>query len=510
MSPRSLRNTSTSDNPYTGGGRVIALILLFAVALYMFYSKGIAAFTIAFGIVPVMVLLIGAALKYQMLVFWVLFVFNYLVFFLNRMGYMPLPLSVPNELFEMVLIALAIIDAGILRFEKLANNMFLALLIWLAYCLLEILNDTCEVGGDFTIWFTGARLIVFQLIYAFIVFSIYLDSPKKIMTWLKVWAGLVLFAALWCFKQQKLGFNDQEKIFLIVAARTHIVNGITRYFSIFSDAANFGISMSASATLFFIVAVSSKIKKDKILFFIAGFAATWAFFQSGTRTAIFCLLAGLMVYVVMSKSVKIAAVIGTTGAILVSLLMFTTIGNGIDSVRRMRSGFNSKDASANVRKVNQAVIAKYMKDAPFGIGIGVDYSNVPETSKMRKVATIPPDSEYVYIWVHTGYVGITIFLLTTLLMWLSACYIVMFKIKNKAVHGIGAGLCSAFIAYQLGGYGNQILMQFPNVVLFYGGLSVVFALPRLEKEFIKLEEERYAVQLEQERIKKEKKLEKRV
>ena len=91
------------------------------------------------------------------------------------------------------------------------------------------------------------------------------------------------------------------------------------------------------------------------------------------------------------------------------------------------------------------------------------YENVPANNKFRKLSTIPPDSEYVFIWVHTGYVGISIFLLTTMMMFVGACFVVFFQLKSKSLQGIGGGLCAAFTAIQLGGYGNQILMQFPNV-----------------------------------------------
>jgi hypothetical protein len=503
---------SQSDNPYLGGGRVILLFLLFFLSLYSFYKAGIAGFALAFGAVPIMVIAAAMAFKNQMFTFWLLFVVNYLVFFLTRMRWwVPgIPTSVPNEGLEMLLIALAVIDAGIMRFEKFANNMFLALLIWGAYCTLEVLNNTCDLGLDFGVWYSGARLMAFQLIYAFIVCSIYVDSPQRIMTFLRLWGIMSLFAAFWCWKQQTFGFNGPEKQFLIVAARTHIVNGITRYFSIFSDAANFGINMAATAALFYVVALTSKIKADKIFFLIVALACTKSFFASGTRTAIFCLLLGFMVYVVLSKSVKTGIALVIAGILFVSFMMFTTIGNGNSQIRRMRSGFNPEDASANVRKVNQAAMAKYLKEAPWGIGLGVDYSNVPVNNKFRKLSTIPPDSEYVYIWVHTGAIGITVFLATTALMWLSACWVVFFRLKNKSLHGIGAGLCSAFLALQLGGYGNQVLMQFPNVFLFYGGLSLVFVLPRIEKEYEKYEEERFAAQEERKRLKAEKKAAERV
>ena len=60
------------------------------------------------------------------------------------------------------------------------------------------------------------------------------------------------------------------------------------------------------------------------------------------------------------------------------------------------------------------------------------------------------------------------------------------------------------------GYANQVLMQFPNCVTFYGGLSIVYILPYIEPEWIKYEENRIAKQEERKRLKLEKKIAKRV
>ena len=176
-------------------------------------------------------------------------------------------------------------------------------------------------------------------------------------------------------------------------------------------------------------------------------------------------------------------------------------------IRRMRSGFNRNDASLNVRDINKEAISQYIQDAPWGIGVGMGYENVPANNKYRKLSTIPPDSEYVFIWVHTGPIGITIFVITTIVMLFGACWIVMFRLKNKALIGIGGGICGAFAAIQVGGYANQILMQFPNVLLFYGSLAVVYTLPLIEKEYDKYEEEKLHEQ-EQKKLLKDKKKQK--
>jgi O-antigen ligase len=126
------------------------------------------------------------------------------------------------------------------------------------------------------------------------------------------------------------------------------------------------------------------------------------------------------------------------------------------------------------------------------------------------MATIPPDSEYVFIWLRTGIVGISVFLITTIIMLAGACYNVFFKIKSRSLMGIGAGLCGHFVAMQLGGYGNQVLMQFPNGLITYGGLAIVYILPFIQSEWIAYEDSLLKRQEEKKRLKLEKRKKSRV
>ena len=66
-------------------------------------------------------------------------------------------------------------------------------------------------------------------------------------------------------------------------------------------------------------------------------------------------------------------------------------------------------------------------------------------------------------------------------------------------------MCCAFIAIQLAGYANHILIQYPNLLLFYGGMAIVYQLPYIEKEFTIYENKLFAEQEERKRLKLEKK-----
>lgn len=448
-----------------------------------------------------------------MFAFWILIVINYFIQWKN-FPITGIPLSLPNEMLQILLLAIAVIDSRQEpHFERAGNLMLLALIIWCGFCTLEILNDTCGLGINIGAWYSGARMMAFQLLYIFLVFTIYISSPDILRKYLIVWALLSLFSAIWTWKQQNIGLTQAETRFLYGQGRiTHIIQGGTliRYFSTFGDAANYGCNAAAAAVAFIIFGITTKIKRDKWLFLIISVMVVISMFASGTRTAIFCMFAGFVVYIVLSKSFKIAIPFAIFGVILFIFLAFTNIANGNQQIRRMRSAFKKGDASTNTRSINQATMRKYMQDAPWGIGIGMGYDNVPANNKYNKMATIASDSEYVYIWLRTGRIGITTFIITMLIMLGGACYIVFFKLKSPALRGIGGGLCSAFVAIQLGAYGNQVLMQFPNGLIFYGGLTIVYLLPYLEPEWIKYEEKILTKQEERKRLKLEKKLASRV
>lgn len=487
------------------------LFLLFSLAIYMFFHAGFPMFAIV-CFIPVMIILTIVTLKHPMFIFWTMTFINYLVQWKNFPN-TGLPMSIYNEGMELLLLALAIINIKDIKSEKLLNVMFLALTIWCTFCTLEILNDSCNLGIQIGAWYTGARMMAFQLMYAFLVFSLYVTNPKVLVRYLMIWAGLALFSVFWVYKQEHIGLNPAENAFLYGRGfSTHVINGgsTIRYFSTFSDAANFGVNMAATAVAFIIFGINSRIKKYRYIFLFTGLACAWAMFPSGTRTSTFCLFAGFGIYIFLAKSLKIAIPVAIFFALFYVMLAFTTIGNGNASIRRMRSGFNKDDASMGARADNQKVMKKHLAEAPWGIGIGMGMDNVPANNKWRRMATIPPDSEYMYIWIRTGRIGITLFIITTALMFCGACWIVLFKLKSKSLRGIGAGLCCAFVSLQLGGYANQVLMQFPNCLLFYGGLTIVYGLPLYEKEWIEHEEKLLAVQAEKKRLKEEKRKNSRV
>ena len=402
---------------------------------------------------------------------------------------MPIPTSLPCETIEIILIAILIIDNREIDFSTLNNTMFYALLLWFFFACIEMFNNTCNLGFNFIVWITEVRLLVLQLLYIYMIFTLLITDYNKIIKYLRMMAILCLLATIWVWRQKTFGFNTQELRWLWEGdhARTHIIGGTIRYFSFFSDAANFGCSMASLSILFFILSITAHLKKDKIFFMITSAACLYSMFTSGTRTAIFCFLLAGFLYIFLSRSFKIAIPVSIIGLLFLFMLAFTQIGQNNTMIRRMRTAFDKSDKSKGARDVNKEAISKYMKEAPWGIGFGMSTEDVPANNKYKIVSSIPPDSTYVYIWVHTGVLGVTLFVIVNVLILLGGCRVVLFKLHNKVLCGIGAAFCCGFIGINLGGYGNQILTQYPNVFIYYGGMALVYLLPKLEPAYIEFE-----------------------
>lgn len=489
---------------------MLVLFLLFLISLYEFYSMGI----MGMALVCLIPLFIGGVIfsfQYKMAIFWYIFLINYLIMGLTRYYYISVPVTALTIMPQIFLIMICIFDIRKQSDAKYGNLMLLAIFIWVFYVILQLINRTCLLPISFNAWFMNFMFYGLSFILIYFIVTTLIRSHERIMNFLRVWAYLAIIADLWAWRQQTFGFDNTEWAWLLAgASRTHIIGGTIRYFSFFSDAANFGCSIAASAVVFYIITITTTLKKDKILFFIAAVLSTYGFFVSGTRTGLLCFMVGVALYVVLSKSFKIAVPVVILGGIFYCLLAFTQIGQGNMQIRRMRSAFNKEDASANVRDINKATLAKYLKDAPFGMGFNVDEDNIPANHKYRVVYQTSNDSTYVFMWQRVGIVGAVLFAIINGLILLGGCVITMFKLKNKVCIGISAGFCCAFLAIQVGGYANHILTQYPNLLLYYGGMAIVYLLPSIEKEFELSENNLYAEQQERKRLKLEKKKQSRV
>lgn len=175
------------------------------------------------------------------------------------------------------------------------------------------------------------------------------------------------------------------------------------------------------------------------------------------------------------------------GCLTFCFFYFTDIGNGNSFIRRMRTAFRpTEDASYNVRVENRKRFAYYLKDRPFGVGVGGSVIDKEELMKLDE-PYIPTDSFYVGIWVQGGIVGLCLYLTIQVLVLLRCCYLLMFRIKNEQLARILAALLCGVFGLWLNGYVGDGMGFLPGSFLIALFLSFVLNGTYLDKQLNKNE-----------------------
>jgi hypothetical protein len=315
-----------------------------------------------------------------------------------------------------------------------------------------------------------------------LIVPIAIRDMKGVHALLIIWSVFIIIAALKGFYQKTFGFNAGERYFLYVLGgwRTHIIWSGIRYFSFFSDAANYGVHSALAASVLGISAIHTKKPSLKTLYTFAALCGIYGMGISGTRAAVAVPLAALALYIVLSKNVKGAVFLLT----IFSFFFFTNIGNGNQYVRKMRSAFRpDKDASYMVRVENRRHMKELMRTRIIGYGIGLSKG---ERFSPRDIMPYPPDSWLVSVWVETGIIGLILYLSVHGVLFAWCSWLLLFKLRNKQLRGLlAAWLCMA-AGFFLSAYVNDV-MQYPNTIPVYTSFALCLAGPYIEENIRKEE-----------------------
>ena len=121
------------------------------------------------------------------------------------------------------------------------------------------------------------------------------------------------------------------------------------------------------AVLTIILAINEKVRKRKYQLVFISFILFLGMTYSGTRTFNLMIPAGIALYVLMTLKNK--ATIMTLFIMLMSVLfvLFAPIDN--PTLNRMRSTFDTKEESLNLRTVNRKSVQPYIYAHPIGGGV---------------------------------------------------------------------------------------------------------------------------------------------
>lgn len=385
------------------------------------------------------------------------------------------------------------------EWRRARTSLTLVSAIWLAYCCLELVNpESVSPAG----WFMAVRSVAIYFFLTVVLTQIIMARYKYLKYMLVLWSVLTLTAVAKALIQKYIGFNAAENYWLFVLGghTTHLIRTGARYFSFFSDAANFGASMGLSMVVFSIAGLYWRNPWMKLYFFAVAALACYGMLISGTRSALAVPFVGYTVFVLLSRNIKMI-VAGSLVLIGVFIFLnFTTWGNGNAIVRRTRSAFNTQDASFQVRLENQAKLRELMKDKPFGGGLGHGGGKAKTFAPDAPLSQIPTDSWYVMIWVETGIVGLLLHLgvLFYILGW--GAYQVVFRLRDVQLRGLTTALICGISGIVVMAYGNEVLGQIPTGVILYMGMGFIFLAPRFDRELAEAEAAKTAAPLPDNRM----------
>lgn len=362
-------------------------------------------------------------------------------------------------------------------FSQSRNKMLYLFLGFGVFCVLELANPNSVIAA----WnIAMTHYVVYPVICAILI-PITIKSKNGIIILLMIWSIFVLVASFKGYWQKNHGFNERELYFLYVqeGARTHLISTGIRYFSCFTDAANFGVHMGMATICFGISLFYVKNYLLKFYFLIVILAAIYGMGISGTRSAIFVPVGGLLFFIILIKN-KWASILSIFLFIaLFSFFRFTTIGNGVYEVRRMRTAFNpTEDASYQLRIENRKKMNEFMVHKPLGYGLGLSKG---ERFSPKERIPYPPDSWLVSVWVETGIIGLLLYLITHGILFIWCSLIVMFKIKDKNLKGLLIAWLCMNGGFFISAYSNDV-MQYPNTITIYTGFALCFAGWYIEKK----------------------------
>lgn len=421
---------------------------------------------------PILLFFIGTSFWFPELLLHSVVAMGFLISFFSRY----LPANIPFGLSIDGLIFLAIV---VLIFDKnqkfetrfLTNPLSLGFGIWMLFTVLMIANP---LSRSVEAWFYANRGLSFYPFFL-LVLTMYIFRGQRHLQWfLGIWALFSLVGTLWGIKQLLLGVSAVEQRWLDAgAASTHVLFGKLRIFSYYSDAAQFGANQAHTAVVFGIIGLFSEKLKHRWLYLAVALLAFYGMLISGTRGALGIIALGGLTYLIMTKKFKVVIVGVLLAVAAFSFLKYTTILQSNYQVNRLRTSLNADDPSLRVRKEREKVLQNYLSDKPIGGGIGSAGYWGKRFSPGTLLADIGTDGHYTRIWMETGIIGLSLYLLILMVvifylgsqLWRMDPGI--YKQKLVAFYCGFTGLC-------LASYTNGLLTQIPTGALLFISLGLVY------------------------------------
>jgi len=444
----------------------------------------ISVLTIRLGILaPVFSLISGAIVVFLIILFKNPFVglistlaYCFIFILLARVSEIDFPYGYLVEVLYIIIWIAIIFNTRKNDWVRIQNDICLLFMLWFLISVLELINPA---GADPRGWLHEIRssgLDSFLLVPAgFLIFR----NINHLNTFIYIIIIFSLLATLNGITQIHFGLTSGEQAFIAMNP-THMIWGKLRAFSFYRDAGQFGASQAQLSVICGILAMGSFKLWKRIVLICLAIVFFYGMLLSGTRGSFFALVPGAFLAIFLFKNLKVLFFGAALMLFFVAVLKYTHIGSGNYHIYRFRSALNPEDPSLNVRFVNQKILREYLKDHPFGGGLGVIGFAGHEYNSDKFLSTIEPDSYWVKIWAMYGIVGF-IFWFCMMMYILGKCCGIVWKIKDDKLRvkliALTAGFCGIFIC----SYGNEVINALPSSIIVYLSLVLIFMGPEFDK-----------------------------
>lgn len=469
-----LTGTHWMAHPVGVGLLLLAASLLAGLMVLLGGGKGLVV-----AVLPLVVLFVAAVLRFPAFGVYMAMVFAFFAAGLSL--YVP---AAPWGLAIDGILALSLLGMLFHKFRSkdwryLNNDGMLWASVWFLYLLAQLFNPQSPGA---VAWGYAVRGIGLYNVFVFALAFMYLRELVHLRIFLRLLLGLSVLGALWGFKQQFIGLDAAEKYWLFDLGHhdEHLLHGVLRVFSFYSDAGQFGASQAMIALMCGVLVLGPFSWPKRMQYAAVGLITLFGFLFSGTRGALAVPAMGVLVYLFMSKNFKLLLVGLIAMGTVFAVLKYTFVLQSYQPVARMRTALSPDDPSLQARLRNQVTFGNYLRTRPLGGGVGSAGYWGERFRPGSLLAETPTDSYFVKIWAETGIIGICLHFFMLGYFFGKGSYIV-WHIRNPQLQYKVLALLSAFGGVLFASYGNQVYSQFPTGIIMAIALPLIFMAPHYDQ-----------------------------
>lgn len=364
----------------------------------------------------------------------------------------------------------------------LRYSISILLIIYTLFYIVELFNPEMDskIG-----WLFNSKRITMQLLFYVISYRL-INTPERFRYFMKFWIVMAFITALYgCYQQwfgllpRELSSIDPHEFKLLYQG------GVIRKFSFLEGVVTFGNLCGCFAVITIILAINEKVRKRKFQLAFISVILFLGMTYSGTRTFSLMIPAGIALYILMSLRNKATLMTLFVTFMSVLFVMFAPIDN--PSLNRMRSTFNTKEESLNVRNFNRRSIQPYVYAHPIGGGVATSGVEGLRFNPNHPLAGFPPDSGLLKLALDMGWIGLAISMLPFLWFLYQGIYY-YFQMRNEEYKKYIVAITCAIFAVIITLYAQVTIGQMPTVFFIFGMMSLFKRLKEWDDQEQSLEE----------------------